>query len=319
MVQEIVQHTQEWHEARRRCLTATDAAAVLGLHPYKSPAQVYMDKLGLGQEVSENDAMKTGTHLEPSIALWFGNKHGVKPIQANFVLHPEEEIFGASPDFLIGDTELLECKWCGQNAARGFGDGPDDVPAHYLIQVQWQLFVTGRKIGHLCVLGPWGFRDYKIIGDSELHRRMAFQLRKFWHEYIAAELPPPLSGSYGDKRLVEALHPEDDGTIIAASYELETEIGELGKELVQIDELSKSAEGRKNRIKQFMGDASILESTEGKFGWKKTKDSVQVDWQTIANELAQKHGEDILAAAKAHTQTKPGYRRFTTPFRTEKA
>lgn len=323
----ILQGSLEWHEARSRCITATDIAAILGMHPYKSPAQVYLDKTGEGRQIEPNAAMQTGAHLEPSIAAWWGIQNDKKPVHAAFALHPDEPIFGASPDFLVGDDAVLECKWCGQNAAKGFGDGADEVPAHYLLQVQWQLFVTGRKIGYLCVLGPWGFREYTIEGDSDLHRRMAHQARIFWNEYVLAEMPPPLSGSFGDKKLIEELHPVDDGRIVAASYELEEEIAELGKELVQIDELSKSAEGRKNRIKQFMGDAAVLESTEGKFGWKSTKDRTETDWQGAFNELYAKYADasspaQLIAPAEfvaAHTQTKPGYRRFTTPFRTERA
>lgn len=323
----IIQGTTEWLEARSRCITATDIAAILGLHPYKSPAMVYLDKTGQARAFDPNEAMKTGTHLEPSIAAWWGIKHEKKPIHADFALHGEEPIFGASPDYLVDQNAVLECKWCGQHAAQGFGEGPDDVPTHYLLQVQWQLFVTGRKTGYLCVLGPWGFRDYTIHADSELHRRMAHQARIFWHEYVMAELAPPLSGSYGDKKLIEELHPADDGQIIAASYELEDEIAELGKELIQIAEIERSAEGRKNRIKQFMGDAATLESVEGKFNWKSTKDRTEVDWQAAFNELYTKYADastpgQIIAPTEfvaANSTTKPGYRRFTTPWRTEKA
>lgn len=317
----IQQGTAEWLEARSKCITATDIAAILGLHPYKSPADVWMDKTGQGRTVEVNQSMRCGSHLEPAIADWWSQEHGRPVTRAAFVLHPEEPIFGASPDFLVGDDAVLETKWCGPNAAKGFGDGADDVPAHYLLQVQWQLFVTGRRRGYLCVLGPWsgGFRDYEIEADADLHRRMAYHARKFWHEYILAELPPPLTGSYGDKRLIEELHPVDDGSIVAASYEIEEEIAELGKELRQIDELTKSAEGRKNRIKLFMGDAAVLESTEGKFTFRTTRDRTETDWQAVAADLAEAYGADLAAAAAPYTQTKPGYRRFTVPWRTDRA
>jgi len=317
----IIQGSPEWHEARSKCITATDIAAILGLHPYKSAAEVYLDKTGQGREVQINQSMKCGTHLEPSIAEWWSQENG-RPIErANFTSRTDEPIFGASPDYLVGDSGVLECKWCGPNAAQGFGEGPDDVPTHYLLQVQWQLFVTGRTYGYLCVLGPWqgGFRQYEIIADPDLHRRMAHQARKFMHEYVYAEIAPPLSGSYGDKKLIESLHPSDDGQVIAATYELEDEIGELGKELIQIAELEKSAEGRKNRIKQFMGDAAVLESLEGKFTWKTTKGRSETDWSAVARDLAEKHGESLPDCAAAHTQLKPGFRRFTTPWRTERA
>lgn len=320
----ILQGTPEWLEARTQCITATDIAAILGLHPYKSPAQVYLQKTGQLGEKEPNDSMLTGTHLEPSIAQWFAFKHRVVPTRADFCLHPTEPIFGASPDYFVEDDAVLECKWVGQHAAQGFGEGPDEVPTHYLLQVQWQCFVTGRSRWHLCVLGPWGFREYEGPADPELHTRMAFHARKFWHEYVKAELSPPLTGQPADTKWLKEQYPESNGNSIAASYELEETIQKLKLYKETDAELALKIAECENQLKAFMGEAETMESTFGKFRWASTKPKVETDWQLLCMDLhaaLKKQGIeiDLVAHAANYSETKPGYRRFTTPFRSERA
>ncbi len=308
---------EAWLEARRHLITATDISAILGLHPYKSAREVYMEKKGLAKEVVPNQAMETGTHLEPAIASWFEKTTGKPCIETG--LHIKDDIFGATPDRLIGDTELLECKYAGANASQNFGSGDDEVPAHYLLQVQWQLFVTGRKVGYLQVLSAKGFNDpYQFIADPDLHERMAFQARKFMGEYVNNDNPPPISGSYADTKALKEEFPTDNGSQIRASYEMEETIHQLEVLLAQESALGKDIQKCKNEIMAFMKDAQIMECDKGKFTWKTTKDRTMVNWEAVAREIATIAGKPVDEFLPAHTRVEPGYRRFTTPFRTER-
>lgn len=38
-------HSKEWHEERKKGIGGSDAAAVLGMDPYRSPLAVYYDKI----------------------------------------------------------------------------------------------------------------------------------------------------------------------------------------------------------------------------------------------------------------------------------
>ena len=55
-----------------------------------------------------------------------------------------EGVAGASPDGLVGDDGLLEfkCPMAGKHLTYLFRD---EVPKDYVLQVQGQLWVTGRK------------------------------------------------------------------------------------------------------------------------------------------------------------------------------
>ncbi len=318
----LIDDRQAWLEARRNCITATDVAAIAGLHPYKTPHDVYLEKTGQKGEIEPNAAMQTGTDLEPFIAAVYRQRFNVETVRADFVTHPSHPQLGCTPDFYIGSDTVLEIKWCGIHAAQNFGDeGTDDIPAHYLCQVNWQCFVTGRSKWVLYVLGPWGFREYKGKHNEEFTRRLSFQALKFWGEYIESENPPPLSGHAPDSAWVNQKNPLDDGSIIQATDLIEDEVAELGNELQSLDELAQVIEGRKNRIKDFMGEASILKTASGNFTWKKPKDRETTDWKAVAMELASLINEPkyLDSAIADHTTTKEGTRVFRTPFTSSKA
>ena len=320
----IIDDREAWLEKRRHCIAATDVSAIVGLHPYKTAHEVYLEKTGQRTEQEPNAAMQTGTDLEPYIAAVYRQRYQAETLKAEFCTHPSHPELGCTPDFYVGSDTVLEIKWCGQHAAQNFGEeGTDDVPDHYLCQVNWQCYVTGRSKWILYVLGPWGFRKYEGSHNKEFTQRLAFAALKFWGEYIKSENPPPLSGHAPDSVYVNQRAPLDDGSIVQAGYEQECEIAELGNKLESLASLELEVEGIKNRLKDFMGEASILKSDSGSFTWKKSKSRESTDWKAAFLELGEllpKHTYASLdSIIQKHTTTKEGSRVFRTPFSSQKA
>ena len=54
---------EEWLDGRKSLITASDAAAALGLSPFKSPLKLYTEKIGLAEDGEEREAMKWGKAL----------------------------------------------------------------------------------------------------------------------------------------------------------------------------------------------------------------------------------------------------------------
>lgn len=263
---------EAWLEARRKCITATDISAILGLNPYESPASVYRKKVGMEPEKEPNDAMQLGTDLEPWIAQMAARDMGMEVVKADFLTHPNCDYFGCTPDYYFGDDGVLECKYAGPNAARQFGEpGTDYVPDHYLCQVQWQLFVTGKKHGVLAVFAPTlaaRVLIYQIPRDDEMIERMAFHGAKFWNEHIVKERAPELSGKKADCDFVNGEYPDGLGKSVRATDKIEAAIIRLG-ELKEAKRSLEDEEGSlENQIKEAMGDADTLMSDEGNFTWK---------------------------------------------------
>ena len=75
----------EWLEYRRKGLGGSDAAAGLGISPFRTARDLYYDKLGVVTADDQENwvAMEVGNLLEPLVARIFAKKTGLKIYQRN--------------------------------------------------------------------------------------------------------------------------------------------------------------------------------------------------------------------------------------------
>ena len=64
----ILNSREEWLNNRKKGIGGSDIAAIVGLDPYRSAHDVYLDKIGEAEPVKDNDFMKWGRLLEPVVA-----------------------------------------------------------------------------------------------------------------------------------------------------------------------------------------------------------------------------------------------------------
>ena len=82
---------EQWLEYRRKGIGGSDAAAVLGISPFRTGRDLYYDKLNI---VTADDAenwvqLEVGTLLEPLVAKIFAHKTGYKIYRRPFMFqHP---------------------------------------------------------------------------------------------------------------------------------------------------------------------------------------------------------------------------------------
>ena len=67
-----------WLEGRRTGIGGSDVAAVLGLNPWKTPLDVWNDKLGLSEDKGMSEPAYWGTVLEDTVAREFQQRTGMK-------------------------------------------------------------------------------------------------------------------------------------------------------------------------------------------------------------------------------------------------
>ena len=149
---DIIQGSPEWFAIRAGKVTASrisDVVAKTKSGPSASRA-TYMAELiaerltGQPAERFSNAAMAWGTEKEPEArsAYEFFRNDAVKEI--GFVLHPNIDQSGASPDGLVGDVGLVEIK-CPTTATHLDTLLGRMIPAKYINQMQWQMACTGRS------------------------------------------------------------------------------------------------------------------------------------------------------------------------------
>jgi len=309
-----------WLEERKGYIGATDLAAILGMHPYRSALLVYQDKLGLGDPEPMSAAMKRGIKMESYVAEFYAEDANVELRKAPTYRHLEKPHIGVNPDYeaLASDgsiDHLVEMKTHNVFMAKGYGPaGTDEVPEHEVIQCQYQMHVSGI---HRCVLyvmfGHDDLRPYPFDYDPEVGGMLEEAADRFWIDHILAQIPPDFVGHPSEEEWLKRRFPTDSGQIVYSNPEVDECCAQLGRVKADIDELEAVELSLVTRIKAHMADASVLSSSSGQFTWKATKDTETTDWKAVAVEL--KAPADLI---RKHTFSKPGVRRFLTPFRKAK-
>lgn len=210
----LPEERDRWLAARRAGISASEIAAVLGISPWDSPFNLYWSKV-LGWATDENELMRTGAHLEDTIADWWAVNHYPHEnldVRATGLYASSERPWQlATPDrrlaYMDADVALLECKWVSYSWDGWGEDGTDEVPVHYRAQVQQQMDVMEVDTTYVAALGPGGFRHYEIHRDEN---DIALQ-RKAGEEFmamIANGSPPDLDAHDATLGAVKRLHPD---------------------------------------------------------------------------------------------------------------
>lgn len=124
-----------WLEARRNSISATTVAKACTPAGFQ---QVVAD-MTVPREIVPNDVMRWGVEREPFIAQRVKELTGIMPNDWLISYDAGTRAWmTATPDGLS-----LDHKWIGEYKTSG--KPLDQIPVHYLRQVQWQLHVTGAE------------------------------------------------------------------------------------------------------------------------------------------------------------------------------
>lgn len=146
------QRSEEWFEIRVGKVTASRLADLLARTKtgFSASRDNYKAELvteiitGKPYDSYTNPAMQRGIDLEPEARARFQSRIFEAVTETGFVIHPDIERAGASPDGLVGDEGLVEIKCPNTSTHIGYLLS-DNVPQKYETQMQWQMACTGRK------------------------------------------------------------------------------------------------------------------------------------------------------------------------------
>jgi len=310
----------EWLAARRTGIGGSDIAAILGLSPWRTPLDVYLDKVD-GREAPETEPMRWGRLLEDVIAREYALRAGVRIQRINTIIRaPSRDWAIASLDRVVvpagtrariykgelrGAEGALECKSVNAYAAGQWGrdDDPDAVPIHHAAQCMWYLGVTGLPWCDVAALiGGQRLIIRRIERDEETIRAMFERAERFWFEHVVPRVPPAPATA----RDAAALWPADNGEALEADEELLAAYNAAREAKARMDEAERDYEAAAERIKLALGERSTL-TLNGKpiAAWKATAPRQRIDYEAVIREAAVP--AEIIAR---HTTIQPGIRRF---------
>lgn len=193
---------EQWLEYRRKGIGGSDAAAVLGISPFRTGRDLYYDKLNI---VTADDAenwvqLEVGTLLEPLVAKIFAHKTGYKIYRRPFMFrHPQYPWMLADLDYMVelsdGTSAILEIKTTNYNAKDNWWyNGEEIVPIYYESQGRHYMAVMNIDRVYFCCLYG-NSEDEAII--RRIDRDMAYEEelialeRDFWENHVLTKTPPP--------------------------------------------------------------------------------------------------------------------------------
>ncbi|WP_436463139.1 lambda exonuclease family protein [Acinetobacter seifertii] len=146
----ILQRSDDWHSERCGKVTASRIKD-LNAKPAKGKAlnalglTILAERLtGVQKEFFTNAAMQWGIDNEPHAIAAYENETGNFVVGTGLIDHPFIEMFGASPDGLVGDKGQIEAK-CPDTTTHLNTLLTKQVPDEYIPQITSQLSCTRRE------------------------------------------------------------------------------------------------------------------------------------------------------------------------------
>ena len=273
---------EEFLMRRKSGIGGSDVAAIAGLSPWRSPLDVYYDKLNIElgadgwEEMSpmgETAARYWGSAHEAAIGKAYTAVTGRKIQHYNRLLvHPDKEYFIGDVDFLaycedgsrpakpkgeIVTDKGIECK-----TARFAGDdwgvhGSDEIPVWYLTQVQWYMGLRPilQSFDVPVLFGGSDFRIYTVWQDITIIHRLQAIAVDFWENHIQKQIPPAPRSMEEVQRLYNTA---DLGKALFATQEIEKMVLRYREVSAARLQMEKEEKVLKDEIAVAMGDAETL-------------------------------------------------------------
>jgi putative phage-type endonuclease len=254
-------------------LGGSDMPIILGLSNYKTPYQLYLEKIGDYEPDScETPLQYWGNQLESVIRDEFAKRNNVIVETPETVLHPDYDFLRGNVDGYIRSLNaILEVKMSNSFIAHQWGeDGSDVIPMQYLVQVAHYCAVMNADCAYIAVLiGGYDYREFKYTRDLNLENYIIEEARKFWECVQTRCAPDPINQI--DLRLMFPKH--DPEKMLTANDDVMEQLNTLTETRFKIKQLSEVEEKYKFNIMQFMKDAECLTDESGRpiISWKANK------------------------------------------------
>ena len=237
---------EEWLEARKSFVTASNIASACGLNPYKSEFAYWQEWHGHVDppDLSGVEAVEWGRRLEREIASAY-HERTARPLTElppfSFLVSLDYPGLAATPDRWTRDPRgpgVVQIKNVGLRQA---DEWVDDSPAHYRIQLQAEMAVTGATWGSLVAL-VGGQR--LVFHDYERNERLIGALHARALRFMQQETAPEIDGSVSTAETLKLLYADDN----AGEHELPLDAVAWHDRLGRIAEMERDLKAEKREL-----------------------------------------------------------------------
>jgi putative phage-type endonuclease len=222
---------EDWLQLRKAGIGGSDAAACMGLSPWKSKLSLYTDKQGISEDTPDNEHFRMGRDLEDYCAKRFQEASGKKIRNDNQMYQDDEYdfMFANIDRVVVGEDAGLECKIMADYTAKSYGLTSDsqeqEIPLQYYCQIQHYMMVTGKAGWYIAFLIlPFGGLKWMFCPrDDDFIERLRTEETDFWRSYVDVNIPPEADGSDSSMEALRQLYPKSSET----RAELPAEVDQL--------------------------------------------------------------------------------------------
>ena len=257
---------------RTKFIGASEIAPVMGLSRFKTPLRLWAEKTGRIPKSETSEAAEWGNRLEAVVAQKFSEKNGMKLMayKKRFT-HPEHDFLSCELDrIVVGSEELVEIKTCSAYLFKDWES--QEVPIEYILQVNFQLGLSGRKVGYFAVLiGGQKYIEKKVVFDQELFDKQVDAAFNFWNKFVLADSPPVAVAE--DSDTLQELYP----------VSVENQLFFEGREAEEMNSLLTDRLGALEAIKHAEEEIGKIEATiKQKLGENESAktDLFNITWKT---------------------------------------
>ena len=303
-----------WLAERRKGVGGSDVAAILGLDPYRTALDVYLDKVDRHPSPIDDDdppePILWGNLLEPVVADEVARRTGLLCQRVGSMVHPEHDWMRVNIDrvLLLGgefvraksylqkvegtgtyqvvwerdwsdapNPGVLECKTTSAWRRKDWADGGTPHPA--VVQVCWAMAVTGWQWGKVAgLVGGQRLEIRDVDYDEALIDLIIQRVGSFWHDHVLTRTQPPVVAR--DTALLRRLYQGGSGALTATSEIFDARDRYLRYRDYEAEyrQLKKQAEAE---LRQLAGDHDeVVDITGERLMWFTTIAPVEVSAHT---------------------------------------
>ena len=325
----IYDEKESYATSRANGIGGTDAAAILGLSPYKRPIEIYEGKVNPGaQPELDKECLYWGSALEPIVRERYAERFGVavtapadlaaifpnsRPWRdSTLIVGPEPWMLGAPDGWIPSAKSGLEIK-CSSRKGDDWGpEGSDEVPAHYFAQASWYAAVCDARGWNFGVLFSGNtLAQYRIERDLAFERDMVEVARSFWFDNIVKRVEPPIDQSESYGKYLARKFSLNTGKILQPTPDILHWASEMKVAEDQEKMAGESKQFANNQLRALIGDAQKVVTPLGTVSWVRPEKKPVTDEKAAMIELAALYddtraGNAISSAdvIKKHTEEK---------------
>ncbi|WP_445153265.1 YqaJ viral recombinase family nuclease [Enterobacter hormaechei] len=244
---------------RTKYLGGSDVAGILGISPWRTPLEVYLDKVQpriKPVDPSKQKVFTRGQRMEPYVIDLLSEETGLEIIhRGNRYIHRDYGFIAAEIDAEAATGENIEIKTVSPFKAKEWGEVQTDaIPVHYTAQAMHGLMVTEKQVCVFGVLiGGDDFRIYRVERDEETIQAILEKEVSFWDRVI--NLNPPEATTVSD---ISLMFEKDAGSSIEADGKALALFNDLRDMKSRCKSLEAEIAVSEEKLKLYMLEHSIL-------------------------------------------------------------